>query len=654
MSAPEQGQIPALEKPFENIALAFSGGGFRAAAFALGTLSYMNKVKFKDKTLLEKVTYLSSASGGTIATALYSLNSAEGKPFSAFYKKLFENMEGVKLVEEALKLLNDKNEWKEPVKKRRNLINAFALAYDKLLFDRKHLSALKESNKTHLEEVCFNATEFYHGLLFRQTIKLKLDTKSDSGFLFGNFIVRIDHSTAADLKLADLLAASSCFPSGFEPIIFPDDFINANADRAALLKGLAIELQPVSEEELNMLYSEKTLTDALTLYPDAEPINDFVEEIKKKPLKSDFVFGLMDGGITDNQGTESLIRANQRRLDNETDFKPFDLMIINDVGSHFMSPYKLPKKLKTHGLSVNTLIILSIIAITGGLALMGYGICQPNQSSFTVISGILGLIFFLSGSLTITIVLMVRQLIKGKLKSGKGLDLSQNFSERMVNFFFRFFSSTPLMVIWRMLNERFNSVLTLNNDVFLKRIRHLLYQQFFEKEKWTGRIKSNHIYDLSFSNDTNRMRNDDATLAPGRRIQLVAEGAFDMDTTLWFDAKNKEQHKQAAIIATGQFTTCYNLLEYISRLKKDNMDHEPDPERKKNSVYDELDPERKKEVDDIQQMLYDHYKQFQDNPFWLYNELGTDFNITGFKPKDANQFKMPEKFNSYRKKIKVL
>src|SRR6185436_3325969 len=114
--------IPVLEKPFENIALAFSGGGFRAAAFALGTLSYLDELKLEDETpLLQKVTYLSSASGGTIATAMYSLYSAQGHSFGKFYKDLFENLEGVKLMEKALKTLNDKKEWKNRPDKRRNL-----------------------------------------------------------------------------------------------------------------------------------------------------------------------------------------------------------------------------------------------------------------------------------------------------------------------------------------------------------------------------------------------------------------------------------------------------------------------------------------------------------------------------------------------------
>src|ERR1700743_3675644 len=42
---------PPFTMPFEHIALAFSGGGFRAASFSLGVLAYLDRVKFDDHTL---------------------------------------------------------------------------------------------------------------------------------------------------------------------------------------------------------------------------------------------------------------------------------------------------------------------------------------------------------------------------------------------------------------------------------------------------------------------------------------------------------------------------------------------------------------------------------------------------------------------------
>ena len=173
---------------FENVALAFSGGGFRASSFALCTLSLYNEINAisasetqKNEPLLRKVRFLGSASGGTIATALYSLYDANGKSFGDFYKKIHVATQGDTLLKKALEILTTDSYWAGPFKKNRNLINAFAQAYDDLLFTDKDagfekalLGALKSDNPiTHLDEVCFNATEFYHGLLFRQNVNMK-------------------------------------------------------------------------------------------------------------------------------------------------------------------------------------------------------------------------------------------------------------------------------------------------------------------------------------------------------------------------------------------------------------------------------------------------------------------------------------------------
>ena len=63
-----------------NIGMAFSGGGYRAATFNLGTLSFLNSVKLDDsKTLLDCVVALSSVSGGTIPAMKYMLTRARNE-----------------------------------------------------------------------------------------------------------------------------------------------------------------------------------------------------------------------------------------------------------------------------------------------------------------------------------------------------------------------------------------------------------------------------------------------------------------------------------------------------------------------------------------------------------------------------------------------
>jgi NTE family protein len=53
----------------KKIGLALSGGGYRAAAFHLGTIKCLERLK-----LLDKVDVISTISGGSIAGAYYLLN----------------------------------------------------------------------------------------------------------------------------------------------------------------------------------------------------------------------------------------------------------------------------------------------------------------------------------------------------------------------------------------------------------------------------------------------------------------------------------------------------------------------------------------------------------------------------------------------------
>lgn len=696
-------EVEKLETPFQHIALAFSGGGFRAASFALGTLSFFEEVPFKKDapgTLLQNVTYLSSASGGTITTSTYALQSAQGKSFGEFYASLLGNLRGTDLMEEALKMLNDNRVWKEHPDKTRNIINSFALAYDKWLYQHEKVAALKAGpENTHLDEVCFNATELYRGLLFRQSVQMRPDPtallQQHDKYLYGNFIVHLEHSAAERLRIADLLAASSCFPAGFEPIVFPRDFTTKDAPKRYLLDNLKVEPQKLSEPELTWLYGDgKGETVFGRLSKPCTP-KEFQKALQQEPLQDNFNVCLMDGGITDNQGLESIILANKRRIEGKSDFKPFDLMMICDVSSHYMNAYQLPDEPKKRGFWNISRLLAAMFVLFGaslaGILLPWKGIMDPHCCALTLIAAgaaagiaafvslfknkigsfiplfvvataliVLGLSCDRTGSDTcknllivasiltafislvvIILVFTVRTFISGKVRGGAGLDLNKNFSEKIVNMLFRYFRHLPFNMLAFMLEERATSVLTLNNDVFLKRIRFLLYDQFFNQDnvKATGRLKANHIYDLTFTNDANRCKSYTPSLDPSIPMQKVAELAFNMSTTLWFAKEDDKHHSLAAIVATGQFTTCYNLLDYIAKLKK-HYPGEPD------SVYNGLSAAQKVIVDDIEAWLNPRWEQFREDPFWLYNKLGSA--IPGFKPVSAGSFAFPKDFRALR------
>lgn len=633
--------------PFENIALAFSGGGFRAASFSLGVMGYLYQLENnRAENLLGKVTFISSASGGTITNACYALSSVkQDHSFPSFFKGLYENLKETDLLDTVLDKLNNDKEWVKRKDKRRNLINAFSLVYNEKLFDGAVLGELYRSDSpTHLEEVCFNTTEFYKGLLFRQNIKLKFDAKfrEDRGFRFGNSYVNLPFETAKRLKIADLLAASSCFPGGFEPIIFPDDFTYSPQEEPAgkqledlpsgeltseeLVKGMYVRLQELSRPELVRLFGEKKVDEIISASA-GKGILEIEKAFAGVEKNKNFNFGMMDGGITDNQALESLMQAHDRRLDGRTDFKPFDLMLINDVGSHFMEPYVLNKDNNPYagvkGISINNILFISgLLGIAGiaGVGLFGWLMNRQEHSWLNWVVAFASSALILVSALVFTIILTLKQFIKGKVNNKTGLDLDKNFSPRIVEQLFQHFGATPVMIILVMLKERFNSVLTLNSDVFLKRIRFLLYNMVFDQDdpdsknkKYRFRIKTNHVYDLAYANDLYRVKNDEAQLTPAKTLQDVAQAAFEMGTTLWFDKKNSEKEVLPALIACGHFTTCYNLLEYILRMKTVDKGNNP-------SYYSQLTPEARALVDDLQFKLQRDYAAFNQDPFWLFKE----------------------------------
>jgi hypothetical protein len=601
---------PPFTSPFEHIALAFSGGGFRAASFALGVLSYLNEVTFFDHisqeecTLLKKVRYLSSASGGTIATIMYALHSVSGDKdnFEVFYNSLYVQLRGNGLLQQVLEVLTGTKEWKNRPEKSKNMINSFSIIYDKALFQGatvKQLLQHREENYGHLEEVYFNATEFFRGLLFRQQIKMKPDAKDDA-FYFGNSIVQVIGTTWEKIKLGDIMAATSCFPAGFEPIIYPRDFSHKDLGINELKLALHIEKQTDDENE-RLFIEEKTI-------------------------------GLMDGGITDNQGLESLMMAQEKRIKNRSEFKPFDFMMVNDVGSHYMNPYEVPS-VKKGWISILTLngifIILLLLIVASGW--FGFKAINHKNAGFIILTSTI----FIASSVFFILLLYAGNLIKGTTKPNSSFNLNKNFGRKVLGLILSFLKKTGVNFLVQMVKARARSVMILNSDVFLKRIRFLLYDSFYSSPLWKSRGKGNHVYDLAFTNDINRhSRKESIKVEPSRDMQIVAETAYQMGTTLWFDKSCvEEKHSLECLIATGQFTTCYNLLEYIERLRQNNL-------------IDSFSPSFQDRIKEIERKLIDDFEKFRTDPFYLVNKLGS--NMPEFNAIDISLIQMPDNFKGIK------
>jgi hypothetical protein len=125
--------------------------------------------------------------------------------------------------------------------------------------------------------------------------------------------------------------------------------------------------------------------------------------------------------------------------------------------------------------------------------------------------------------------------------------------------------------------------MTMVSDINLKQVRRLIYEMFYDNQIWDNRRMPNFIYELSQHNAQarhNRISNpkrlgwtptpaDLNLLLNGLdHIQPVAEDARVMGTTLWFDETDKHDGMLRTLVATGQFTTCMNLLEYLISLER--------------------------------------------------------------------------------------
>ena len=606
-----------LDKPFGNIAIAFSGGGFRAAAFALGTLCYLERIG-----LTRQINYVSSASGGTITNLLYTSCLKQGITFDAFYKKTLAALNGEQLLTAVLTLLNDDKQWPEQDSgKERNLINSFARVYDsELFFNGETLSIFWDNKKRNNLEICANSTEFYRGLSFR----FQTDGTQNPQQVIGNYYLHFDVKkhveTVKKIKLGDVLAASSCFPAGFEPICYPCDFSHTNLSIDDLRQG--------------MLY---TNYDEMT-----HPLSFVPPPHAPDPKQQNYIesFGLMDGGITDNQGLASLMLADDRRRNNKKSSNPFDLMIITDVASYFMDSYEAPvikKPDNWRGKAISffesaakkvvsystTVMVVSLLAIIACIVIC---LIAPNITKTFWCCSFTG---FFAAFLLLSIIIKITNPTKKIIRDINGFSLEQElivaakikniFSAPIISKLTQFLSQTKLNIFEQMLKARISSMLSMVMDVNLKQVRRLIFQSFFANTNYENKRVPNFIYELSLhnSNSRNNRINDakrltwTATVADKalllddlQLIQPIAENARIMGTTLWFEDGDEGEQLMRAVIATGQFTTCMNLVEYIISLKRKKV---------------QLNPQDTQTVDNLLAQLTKDLDEFKKDPYCMFD-----------------------------------
>lgn len=491
------------------IAITLSGGGYRAAMFHLGTLSYLNHVTFPNgKSLLDVVNTISTISGGSITGLWYMMNYCNSNDIDKCFRDLFYILRDEELPKSVL------NSFLSKENKNTSLIKEAIKFYDQVFFHNQTFGLLMEAvEHGHIHHFSANGTDFSNGYGFRFQASRAIENAVPQyryGFI-GNNKHNIPRDVAKEIKLSEILAVSSCFPGGFEPIIFPNDF--------------------------DFCKSGKYM--------------DFCKSCKP--------FELMDGGIVDNQGIEPVLLANrQMTFDNSeaqgrTDYPCHDLIIVSDVASPILSeenvidcafPFKNMTLNKLRYILLGGLlmfVVLCVLALVIHLNFIGGIFCALSM-----------LCGWLCGCIS-----YAQNKVKGFLRT---LPFEFDFS---------LMKNLQLGKAFILLKNRLLSLLTLAQSVFMKPIRQMRYNTLYENAIWKNRLLSNNVNELSSKGSWRWKKDYPDYLKPSQEIIDNSDKASSMGTTLWFTKKDREQGIPEALFTCGQYTICMNLLEYIEKLKKD-------------------------------------------------------------------------------------
>lgn len=557
--------------PFDNIAISLSGGGYRATSFHLGTITYLSTKQWKGINLLERARILSTVSAGSFVGVKYVTTLKRGGSILDCYKSVHGFMKDCDLATEALSYLADDSNWEDD--KQRSLINSFAAIYHKR-FEAETFDMLWNDNEIHLKEICFNATEFNFALPF---CFYKTENTNKKHENIGNRKIYIPLEVAKEVRFSDIIAASSCFPFGFEPINFPDDFD----------------------------YPEAVKLKDASLLPNHAFDGD----------KIDYPIGIMDGSIYDNQGIDAVVASekrmrqyqNEQKIFCSNDTKAVDLYIISDVSAPTMDSYIRSTKHHIPYIgkwNFGSLQIFGIFSAAIGFFCLSFA-TYINTKLGTIAFSILGTLGFL-----IAVVLLVFS--KGLTGLTKRFGVSDYELKRILHF-----DRLKFGTLYNLFINRSRSGIKLVSEVFIKQMNSLSLERLFSDPFWKPRIVLNAAKKLMTSEVIKRKKKhhylNEELLDPGREIISATEKANTKMTTLWFSdiELEGETNMLDTIIACGQFTTCFNLLEYIERTLKHEI------YAKDYEAYNDV---IKFEIDTLHNQLMEDWRKFKLDPYWMVKE----------------------------------
>jgi Patatin-like phospholipase len=640
--------------PFGTIALCLSGGGYRAAAFHLGTIDMLNKLG-----LLENVKLLSTVSGGTLlgmSYAAWRVDEDNLANFQIFYEEFYKFLKDKDIIKVALEKLDD--EAKRKPEKNVSLIRTAADVYDESLpYAKNNLFGHFFDEKRHIKppfnDLIFNATEFLRGNSFR------FRASQIQGIVIGNKFFNIDIKSAESLRLADIAAASSCFPGGFEPLIFPEDF-NWHTESKFNLTPTLIDRFAAYFSQMEIHYAgfESGSNTPVPVRPQSEPaktsktiyareilLEDYIirldkyfylldkyinkpdkDETDKPPIKphSDFFnenltakcdeYGkpvsvpLMDGGIFDNQGINSILLADKYPND-------IDVFIISDTSQRDYEMLKPEEKFDlAKVLDVNEngtfgkIGRANIASFAGALwkyvgwasvIAVGFSLVYitalvykifkiVTNTEFTAAAGVSLVIFYMLPLAALCGILFgVYKLFLAKKRFIAWFD-----KKSVIDFKGATFELTGLIEtltvndVGNLLMTRLKSLLTMSANVFMKAIRGNQFENIFNKvsigllehnpaltKETAGRVSSNLIYNLN-PTEAKNVWTRDPDLEPTKRMREISKNAENVGTTLWFGTNSKALE---GVVLCGKITICSSLMTFLLEQRGTNPNDDKSP-----------------------------------------------------------------------------
>jgi hypothetical protein len=277
-----------------------------------------------------------------------------------------------------------------------------------------------------------------------------------------------------------------------------------------------------------------------------------------------------------------------RRRDKELK-KELDLIVVNDVGSFKMDPWKPVAKKKDESASIKSIVSnvlnyfeikpLYIIILLVGIALIVLNRMQlfgDKAHGWLYVVG--GMVTALGAAATFV------GSYAGKLKKSAinfvKKQFVKNVPEPLVDDVLSF-RTLSVGLVQRMLTERITSTVIMVNDIFLKQIRRLNYRLLYSDPDLRHKIITSTVYELNGEKTPYNKAfsyNKKIDPAPSDALKKIGLIASEMPTTLWWDETDIKLNRMDALIACGQFTSCYKLMDYILKLKNNKKANLTDEE----------------------------------------------------------------------------